>query len=430
MDIVRKVKAKSDLIKVSIAANIGTTIEWYDFFIYGYASIIVFPRLFFKFLDPYASQLLSLVTFALGFVGRPLGSLIFGFLGDKLGRKFSLSYDLIFMGIGTLAIGLLPGYEALGIIAPILLTTFRFFQGIGLGGEWGNAVTWVGEHAFKGYRGFWISWVQQGVPLGLIAASSITGLLISLGIYEDIGWRISFVIGGIAALVGIVLRILLMESPIFKKYFERGQILKNPLTHAFKAYWKDLLLGIVIWGPNGATFFIYSTYSISYMGLLGIGREVAFTSITISAIFMSLFITLFGILSDYIGRRRILIATLTIGIPVVVIYPLLIIMKDFWTILLGQILIASIFSAYYTAMAPYLVELFDSKIRATATGFICGTGSVIGGGLAPIIATIMLAGNPLKWWTIPIVLFLYYIPALITLKTVFKETYYKLELSQ
>jgi MFS family permease len=426
---IKNYTTKSDLIKVSIGANIGTTIEWYDFFIYGYAAIIVFPGLFFRFLDPYLAYLLSLITFTLGFIGRPLGSLFFGYIGDKLGRKFSLSYDLLFMGIGTLAIGLLPGYEVLGITAPILLTIFRFFQGIGLGGEWGNAVTWIGEHAFKGYRGFWVSWVQQGVPLGLIAAAGITGLLISLGIYETIGWRISFIIGGVTALVGIIIRILLLESPLFKRYLEKGQILKNPVAHAFRKNWKDLLLGVVIWGPNGATFFIYSTYSISYLALLGIGREISFTTLTISAIFMSFLIALFAVLSDQIGRRKLLILTLIIGIPVTITYPLLFIIKDFWTILFGQVLLAAVFSAYYAAMAPYLVEIFDTKIRATATGFICGTGSVIGGGFAPVIATIILAGNPLRWWTIPIVLSLYYIPALITLIIRFKESFYKLELS-
>jgi MFS family permease len=426
---IKNLTTKSDLIKVSIGANIGTTIEWYDFFIYGYAAIIVFPGLFFRFLDPYLAYLLSLITFTLGFIGRPLGSLLFGYVGDKLGRKFSLSYDLLFMGIGTLAIGLLPGYEVLGITAPILLTIFRFFQGIGLGGEWGNAVTWVGEHAFKGYRGFWVSWVQQGVPLGLIAAAGITGLLISLGIYETIGWRISFIIGGVTALVGIIIRILLLESPLFKRYLEKGQILKNPVAHAFRKNWKDLLLGVVIWGPNGATFFIYSTYSISYLGLLGISREISFTTLTISAIFMSLFIALFAVLSDQIGRRKLLILTLMIGIPVTITYPLLFIIKNFWTILFGQVLLAAVFSAYYAAMAPYLVEIFDTKIRATATGFICGTGSVIGGGFAPVIATIILAGDPLRWWTIPTTLSLYYIPALITLIIRFKESFYKLELS-
>jgi len=426
---IQNLTTKSDLVKVSIGANIGTIIEWYDFFIYGYTAIIVFPALFFRFLDPYLSYLLSLITFTLGFIGRPVGSLLFGFVGDKLGRKSSLSYDLLFMGIGTLAIGLLPGYDILGIFAPILLTIFRFFQGIGLGGEWGNAVTWIGEHAFKGYRGFWVSWVQQGVPLGLIAATSIAGLLISLGIYDTIGWRISFIIGGVTALIGIIIRMILLESPLFKRYFEKGQVLKNPVTHAFRKNWKDLLLGVVIWGPNGATFFMYSIYSISYLDLLGIGRGISFTTLTISAIFMSFFIVLFAILSDKIGRRKLLILTLIIGIPVSIIYPLLFIIKDFWTILLGQVLLVAVFSAYYVAMAPYLVEIFDTKIRATAIGFICGTGSVIGGGLTPVIATVILAGNPLRWQTIPIVLSLYYIPALIALITRYKESSYKLELS-
>lgn len=332
------------------------------------------------------------------------------------------------MGIGTLGIGLRPGYDTLGITAPVLLTIFRFMQGIGLGGEWGNAVTWVGEHAFKGRRGFWTSWVQQGVIFGLIAAAGLNWLLSYAGIYGAYGWRLSFIIGGLAALVGLGIRLAMMESPIFRVYFERGLLSKNPVGELLQARWKYILSGIIVWEPNGATFFMYSTFSVSYLTQLGFSRDLAFESVVISAVFMGLLITLFSMLSDYIGRKRVLIVALIAGIPVSAIYPLLLMSKGFWIAILGQTILASVFAAYYAAMAPYLVELFETRYRATATGFICGTGSVIGGGLAPIIATALMAGDPLKWWTIPATLYLYYIPALTILAKIFSETHYGSEL--
>ncbi|QXJ30810.1 MFS transporter [Saccharolobus shibatae] len=417
------------VIKVAVGTSLGTTIEWYDFFLYGYAASLIFPKLFFPpSYNPLTALLVSLSTYAVGFVARPVGAMIFGHLGDKLGRRTGLLWDLILMGIGTGIIGFLPGYSQIGFLALTIATISRILQGIGVGGEWGGATTWLTEYAAKSrWRAFWGSWVQQGVPIGLLWASAILGLFATFPSSSPLallnyGWRIAFWIGAIAAVIGIVIRLALLESPLFERVIEKGEVSKIPSIEVWRKYWSKILLLAASWAAQNAGFYLYSVYSVTFLSGIGFPKSLGLLSVTVSAL-IGIFITvLFGILSDKIGRRLGMMIAFGFGLAFSFPYVLLLFSKSFSIILLAQILMVVAVLGSYAIIPAFFAENFPTKYRYSGTGLSYHMAAPFAGGLAPIIVADLVGEKYLvNWWAFGAVFAAYFIISLIAL-AVLKET--------
>src|SRR5262245_40063469 len=255
------------LVEAVVASTIGTTIEWYDFFLYGLAAASFFPNLFFPAEDRFVGLLLSFGTYTVGFVARPLGGVLFGYLGDRVGRKSTLVATLLLMGLSTMLIGLLPGYAQIGVIAPVLLTVLRVIQGLGVGGEWGGSVLLALEYGHRGKRGFWASWPQAGVPLGLLSAASVLALFegnLSQADFLQWGWRVPFLISGLLIVVGLLIRIRILETPLFRQLQATQQVAHAPVTETVRRHWREVLLAAGSRISENACFYLFSTYVLAY----------------------------------------------------------------------------------------------------------------------------------------------------------------------
>ena len=269
---------RRQLIGVVVASTIGTTIEWYDFFLYGTAAALVFPKLFFPQLDPFAAQIASFTTFFVGFVARPIGGVVFGYLGDRIGRKASLVATLLLMGVSTILIGFVPAYDRIGLAAPLLLAVLRFAQGIGVGGEWGGAVLLTLEHGHRGRRGFLASWPQVGVPLGLLASTGALALFRSRMSEADFlawGWRVPFFLSGVLIVIGLVIRTRLAETPLFAQLKESGDVAAAPVGETLRRHWREVLLAAGTRLAENSCFYLFTVHVIAYGGdVLGVERSV------------------------------------------------------------------------------------------------------------------------------------------------------------
>src|SRR5947209_4489579 len=255
------------VIEAVIASTVGTTIEWYDFFLYGVMAALVFPPLFFPEVEPFSGQILSFLTFTAGFVARPLGGVIFGYFGDRYGRKSTLVATLMLMGLTTVAIGLLPTYGTIGIAAPLLLTSLRFLQGIGVGGEWGGAVLLALEYGHRGKRGFYASWPQVGVPLGLLTSAGVVALFenwLSATDFLAWGWRVPFLLSGILIVVGLLIRVRILETPLFRQLQQTQQVAHAPITETLRRHWREVLLAAGSRISENSCFYLFSIYVIAY----------------------------------------------------------------------------------------------------------------------------------------------------------------------
>src|SRR5690606_11641342 len=299
---------KKEVHRVVRASVIGATIEWYDFFLYGVIAGLVFNKLYFPSEDAYIGTMLAYATFAVGFVARPLGGIIFGHIGDRVSRKGALIATLILMGTATFAIGLIPSYESIGIWAPILLLICRILQGIGLGGEWGGAVLMAYEYAPKNKRGLYASWPQVGLALGLCLASGVVALLTALLSPEDFyawGWRVAFLLSALLVLLGLYIRVAVKESPEFEKMKANNAENKQPFLSMLKNYPGNILRGMGARYIDGVFFNIFGVFSISYLSNdLGMDRTTALTGVLIASLVMCFSIPLFGALSDKVGRTK------------------------------------------------------------------------------------------------------------------------------
>ena len=304
--------------KIALASAIGTTIEWYDFFLYGVVTPIVLNKLFFPNYDPLAGTLLAYTTFFVGFLSRPIGGIIFGHYGDRIGRKTVLVLTLLIMGIATFLIGLLPTYASVGIWAPAMLLFLRIFQGIGIGGEWGGAVLMAVEHSPAGKRGFYGSWPQVGVPAGLLLSSGMVYLLSFLpeDDFFSWGWRISFLISAVLVAIGLYIRLKIMETPAFTGLQQAQKIVHVPFFELMRTHGWNTLLGLGARYIEGVTFNIFGVFIIAYVtGALQLPRQTALAGVMISSALMIFMLPIYGNLSDHIGRRRMFaIAGLLIGI--------------------------------------------------------------------------------------------------------------------
>lgn len=384
-----------------ISSMVGTTIEWYDFFIYGAAAALIFNKLFFPNLDPLTGVLAAFATYAVGFIGRPLGGLVFGHFGDKIGRKSMLLLTLMLMGIPTVLIGLLPTYESIGYWAAIGLVILRFIQGMAMGGEWGGAVLMAVEHAPEGKKGFWGSLPQASTGGGLMLASIALGLvsLLPEQALFSWGWRIPFLASIILLVVGWYIRVKVPESPDFEKVKQQAEAVKVPALQVFKQHPKQLISIIVARAAENAWFYIASTFTLAYTTTqLGIARqEILFATICGAAVIMVM-TPLCGHLSDKVGQRNMFM----FGLCVLALYcypffsmlnskdPVLV-----WTAIV--LAIGVVFPLMYAPQAQLFARQFPAEIRYSGISISVQLAGVVGGGLAPLIATKLLSvggGNP------------------------------------
>ncbi|TKA96100.1 MHS family MFS transporter [Cereibacter changlensis] len=391
--------AERELRKVVIASLVGSTVEWYDFFLYGVVAGIVFNQLYFPSDNPTVSIMLAYATFAVGFVARPLGGLIFGHFGDKIGRKTMLVITLMLMGGATVAIGLLPTYEQIGILAPILLLLLRIAQGIGIGGEWGGAVLMAYEFAPNGKRGFYASIPQIGLSLGLFLSSGVMALLTMLPDDQFMawGWRSAFIGSIVLVVLGTWIRSNIGESPEFEKAKaeSRSRDVGLPFVTMIKRYPGNVVLGMGARYIDGVFFNVFAVFSILYLSkIVGIPRTQALWTVCGAALVMVLFIPFFGRLSDRIGRPTTYAwGSLLLALSV---FPAFWLMStgDTLLIILGLVLpFGIIYPMCYGPEAALFADLFDPSVRYTGISFVYQFSGIFASGITPMIATYLMAAN-------------------------------------
>ena len=384
----------SSVRRVIVASLIGTSLEWYDFFIYGTAAALVFNKIFFPDFEPLVGTLLAFATYAVGFVARPLGGVIFGHYGDKLGRKNVLVITLLLMGIATFAIGLMPTYAAIGIWAPILLVALRFLQGLGLGGEWGGAVLMTLESGDPKRRGLNASWPQVGVPIGLLLANGVISLVDSAttdAAFESWGWRVPFLLSGVLVIVGLWIRMTIAESPLFRELEVSDKKVRAPIVDVVRLYPKQVLLAIGARVGVDVAFYTFvlfiTTYIVTYLEL---PNSYALNAVLIAAACQVALIPWFGILSDRLGRRPVyLFGAIGAAIWVFVFFALLD-TGNLVLIVLATVVALVLHAAMYGPQASFIAEMFPTRVRYSGASMGYQLAGILGGALAPIISVALL----------------------------------------
>ncbi|BAN26147.1 MFS transporter [Caballeronia insecticola] len=393
--------------KVVVASLIGATIEWYDFFLYGVVAGIVFNKLYFPSGDPLISTMLAYGTFAVGFLSRPLGGVIFGHFGDRLGRKSMLVMTLTIMGVATVLIGMVPTYAQIGIWAPSLLLLLRVLQGIGLGGEWGGAVLMAFEYAPENKRGFYASIPQIGLALGLCLSSGVVAAL-SLTLTDAQflawGWRLAFFLSFALVLIGMYIRLNVMETPEFARIQKTGGESRMPILEVLSKYPGNTIAGMGARFIDGVFFNVFGVFSISYLtGTLHLQRTDALLGVMVAAFVMIFTIPFFGRLSDRIGRARIYFwGSLATGLSA---------FFGFWLMknsggntmlawLAVVIPLGVVYASIYGPEAALFAELFDANVRYSGISFVYQFSGIFASGISPIIATWLLQRNGGDPWMI------------------------------
>jgi MFS transporter, MHS family, shikimate and dehydroshikimate transport protein len=396
--------------RVALASFVGTAIEGYDFFIYGIAAALVFGQLFFPpNEDPLIGTLAAFATFAVGFVARPVGGVVFGHFGDKVGRKPMLVITILTMGLATFLIGLLPTYAQIGIWAPILLVALRLIQGFSVGGEWGGAALMTVEHAPEGRRGYYGSWTTAAAAAGVMLATGVFAAFSGLSDEQFLawGWRVPFLLSIFLVGVGVFIRLKILETPTFARLKEAGVQARMPIVGALREHPKSVLLTA---GMNvGFSTFIYVlfTFMLTYAtGQLGVERNVVLIGTVIGGLVQITSVLAFSALTDRIGRRPVMLA----GAAFLALYafPL------FWLVDTGNaaviVLAMSIgffgSAAIHGPMAAFISETFGTRIRYTGASLGYQTGAVLGGGLSPFIATALLVWSDGASWSVSVYLVL------------------------
>lgn len=386
--------------KVIVASLVGTAIEFFDFYIYATAAVIVFPHIFFPQGDPAAATLQSLATFAIAFVARPIGSALFGHFGDRVGRKVTLVASLLTMGISTVLIGLLPSYATIGIFAPILLALARFGQGLGLGGEWGGAALLATENAPANKRALYGSFPQLGAPIGFFFANG-TFLLLSWLLTDEQfmtwGWRVPFILSAALVLVGLYVRISLHETPVFTKVAKAGKQVKVPLGTLLSKHKKATILGTFIMLATYTLFYLMTVYSMTYgtaaepLGL-GYSRNSFLWMLMVAVIGFGVMVPIAGLLADAFGRRKTMIVITLLMIGFAFLFPSMLGSGNQLLVMAFLLLGLSIMGLTFGPMGALLPELFPTEVRYTGASFSYNVASILGASVAPYIAT-WLANN-------------------------------------
>lgn len=395
--------SQRELRRVAAATVIGTTIEWYDFFLYASAAGLVFGELFFKPAGPQAATIISFATVGVSFLFRPLGAFLAGHFGDKLGRKAMLVATLILMGAATTLIGVLPTFEQVGILAPILLMLLRVLQGLSTGGEWGGAVLMAVEHAPEGQRGRMGAFPQIGVPIGLLLASGVLALMtgvISPGeAFLEWGWRIPFLLSVVLVVVGFVVRRAVEESPVFAEISERKEQTRVPVVQLFKKHWLLVLFAALTFAGNNAAGYMttggyiqnYATMPLADGGLVGMERTPVLLAVAGAAVVWLVVTFAAGVVSDRIGRKRTYIIGWVAFLAVIFFLFPMVNTGNVWILFIGLSLFAIGNGFTYGQQAAYFAELFPASIRYSGVSITYAIGAIIGGAFAPMISAWLVA---------------------------------------
>src|SRR4051812_20908990 len=384
------------------ASIVGTTVEWYDFFLYGSAAALVFNKLFFPEQSDFAGTLSAFATYAIGFAARPFGALVFGHFGDRIGRKKLLVISLLMMGGSTFAIGLLPTFGTVGVLAPILLVTLRLIQGFALGGEWGGAVLLVSEHGRPENRGFWASWPQAGAPAGNLLATGVLALLAAFqsdAAFESWGWRIPFLLSSVLIILGLFVRLAVTESPVFldaqreaaETAARTGVAEKAPILTVLGHYKREVLVAMGARIAENVSFYLLTVFSLSYLTKAQ-GAESSFTlnALVIASAIHLVTIPMWGALSDRIGRRPVyLLGAVGIGFWAFALFGLLD-ADNFWLSVFAITIGLLFHGAIYGPQAAFFAELFGTKSRYTGVGIGSQLASLVAGAPAPLVALALL----------------------------------------
>jgi metabolite-proton symporter len=391
-------------VKVALASLIGTSIEWYDFFLYGTAAALVFNKLFFPTFDPLVGTIAAFATFAVGFIARPIGGIVFGHYGDRIGRKNMLYLTLLIMGVATAIIGLLPTYATLGVWSPLLLVVMRLAQGFGLGGEWGGAVLMAVEHAPPNRRGFYGSWPQVGAYIGLLLSTLVFRWVSRLPEAEFLGWawRVPFLLSFVLVGVGLWIRMKVAESPVFEKVKQQKHEAKMPIVEVLKKHPKNMLVAAGARFAENGLFYVFTTFALTYAAAqLKIDRVIALNALLIAASICIFLAPLWAALSDRIGRRPVYIwGAVACGVLAFPFFALLGTKQPLF-IVLGITLALSLgHAAMYGPQASFFSELFSARLRYSGASLGYQLASVFAGGLSPLIATGLLAWAGGKPWPV------------------------------
>ncbi|MCI4675809.1 MFS transporter [Candidatus Mycolicibacterium alkanivorans] len=402
--------------KVGAASLVGTTIEYYDFFVYGTAAALVFPKIFFPGTSPAMGTIASFATFGVAFFARPIGSILFGHFGDKIGRKRTLVWTLLIMGLSTVLIGLFPGYETgvfgifdngIGIWAPILLVGMRFLQGLAMGGEWAGATLLAAEYAPKGERGRMAVYPQLGPACAFFLASA-TFFLASVTVgatsetFINYGWRLPFIASLLLVMVGLWIRLSVEETPVFKTHLQNKKLesepVKLPFADAVRVQWKQIVLAGLAMSTLFAMFYIGSTFLTSYgTGTLEFSRTMILGFGIIAAVVLAIATAAAAILSDRIGRRKVIAGSYVIAFFwSLALFPLLDTGSPI-AFLIGVTITLSLYGIANGPAGALLPEMFQSKFRYTGAGLSYNLGGIIGGAIPPILAAQIVAHYPSIW---------------------------------
>lgn len=397
--------------RVVLASFIGTAIEWYDFFLYGTAAALIFDKLFFPSLDRTAALMASFATYAVGFFARPVGGIVFGHFGDRLGRKSTLVVSLMMMGTATFLIGLLPTYEQVGIWAPVMLVALRFVQGFGVGGEWGGAVLLAVEHGPRGRRGFNSSWVQAGVPAGSLLANIVfvsVARLMPEGEFNAWGWRLPFLAGLLLLAVGLFIRLRILESPLFQRAAAAAPRGGIPLFEVLRSHPGNVLRAMGARIAENVAYYIFTVFILSYATNpkgLALEKDWVLFGILAASVCQLVALPLYGILSDHLGRRPVyMFGAIGMGLFA---FPF------FWLVDTGQIALIwlalavgmGVFHpAMYGPQAAFFAELFGTRVRYSGASLGYQLSSPFAGGIAPLIATALLQWSHGHSWPVAVYL--------------------------
>ncbi|WP_051580924.1 MFS transporter [Pseudonocardia acaciae] len=383
--------------KVAFASLVGTTIEWYDFVIYSQAAALVMNRLFFPEFDPVVGTLASLATFAVGFVARPVGGIIFGHLGDRVGRKTTLVTTLLIMGLATVFVGLLPTYAQIGIWAPIVLVVLRILQGVAVGGEWGGAVLMSVEHAPSNRRGFYASWAQLGIPLSLILATgTLAGISAAMpeAAFVSWGWRLPFLLSALLVVVGLIIRLRVEESPVFARIRAQGRQVKLPIGEILRTAKKQVLLTTGLCAGINVGFYVITVYAIAYATTtVGLSRNETLFALIVGSIVDFVAILLFALLSDRVGRRPILIFG-NIFLAVFA-YPYFAMAASGSAALLTLATVLGLALGHapvYAVTSSFFAESFTARTRYSGISLAYQLAAALISGPTPIVAAALVAG--------------------------------------
>jgi metabolite-proton symporter len=390
------VSGKGPGLKIAVMASAGAAVEWYDFFIYGTAAALVFPHLFFPAdLPPFVAQIASFSTFAVGFIARPVGGMLFGHFGDLHGRKRVLVAAMVLMGLSTTLIGLLPSYARIGAWAPLLLVVLRFVQGLAVGGQWGGAALLAIESAPDHRRGFYGSFVQIGVPLGVVLANAVFLAVSALTTNEAFmtwGWRIGFVLSVLLIGIAVAVQFGVSEPAAETVPTAPAERRRSPLAEVVRDHWREILLAGGAFAANNSCFYVAITYSVAYgVSRVGLDRDLVLFAVMAGNLLMIPALLGCGALSDRFGRRGVfLIGALLSGLWAFAVFPLIDIATPL-TVLAAIAVQLLFISLMYGPQAALFAELFPKSVRYSGASLGYQIGSVVGGGFAPIIATALFA---------------------------------------